>query len=161
MKYQIASYATVTIAALGLLGCIVQAEPRRPREVVVERPVYVTPPGPPVVVAPPPTVVVVPERGGPPPWVPANGYREKHAYQYYYREQVYYNIDNHSWCWLEGRNWRVGMELPRRIRLSADRVTVELDGLRPDVYHPQVITVYPPTYRVEVRPGPPGRGPVR
>lgn len=86
------------------------------------------------------------EKGGPPPWAPAHGYRRKQAYRYYYDREIYYNVDKGSWVWIEAGGWRVGRRLPDKIVLDprVDRFAiVELEGDRPEVYHAEVIKVYP------------------
>jgi len=78
----------------------------------------------------------------PPPWAPAHGYRAKQRYYYYPAAQVYYSPVQRGYFFLDAGTWRFGVSLPTGIVLG-NRVSVDLDGPQPYVYHPQVIQVYP------------------
>lgn len=67
-------------------------------------------------------------RHGPPPWAPAHGYRRKFTYAHYPSCNVYFDRERKLWFWIEGRDWKIGVELPSRIRIDeSEGVTIELD----------------------------------
>lgn len=93
--------------------------------------------------APPPSERVVVKQG-PPAHAPAHGHRRKYAYVYYPDVCVYYAPERKSWFWLEGENWRVGVQLPDefRVRLGTG-VSVTLDTQRPYEQHAVVAADHP------------------
>jgi len=71
-------------------------------------------------------------KGGPPAHAPAHGYRRKFQYRYYADQSVYHAIDRDVYFWIEGGDWRVGVELPPDIVLDASTaVTLELTSAEP------------------------------
>lgn len=65
--------------------------------------------------------------GGPPAHAPAHGYRKKFQYRYYADHRVYHAADRGLYFWLEGDDWRFGVELPSHIVLETSMgVVVEL-----------------------------------
>ena len=86
----------------------------------------------------------VSERRGPPPHAPAHGYRRKCRYYYYPSSEVYFELSQRRYFWIEGGTWRVGVRLPDYIVVSsADRVVVELDGDVPYREHVRVVKEHP------------------
>lgn len=86
-----------------------------------------------------------PGEPGPPPWAPAHGYRAKHRYRYYPSQEVYYDEDRGVYIYYGGGRWRVGVSLPRGIRLDAgEYVTLEMDTDKPYRYHDEVRRHHPP-----------------
>ena len=81
--------------------------------------------------------------GGPPPWAPAHGYRAKHRYRYYPRQQVYYNPDEKRYFWIDAGIWKAGIQLPRGINISGLGVTLEMDTSKPYEQHKSVRQNYP------------------
>lgn len=85
----------------------------------------------------------MPAQADPPSWAPAHGYRAKQAtvreykYVYYPAQQVYYAPATHSWFWLNGGNWQVGVNLPVQFRgyVSSGGVPVALHSSRPYTEH--------------------------
>lgn len=104
---------------------------------------------------PPPPEVVVVERIGPsapPPWTKPRAFHSTYNYYYYPETNVYYRADNHTWFYLDGRNWRSAAQLPGNIRVNFGRsVSLRLDTARPYTYHDRVVAYYPPTYFNRVR----------
>ena len=83
-------------------------------------------------------------RHGPPPHAPAHGYRRKFGYHYYPDQHVYYATDRGTYFWLEGENWKVGVELPSRIALNlGGHVSIELDTQTPYEQHDAVAKKHP------------------
>jgi hypothetical protein len=118
-------FGFAAIAMLGTSGCVVHRHRRAEERVVV---------------------VEEGKKGGPPPWAPAHGYRRKQAYRYYYDREIYYNVDKGSWVWIEADGWKVGRRLPEAVVINPriDKFAiVELEGDRPEVYHHEVVKVYP------------------
>jgi hypothetical protein len=98
---------------------------------------------------PPPQVVVVEPVGPsePPPWTKPRAFHTAYSYYYYPESNVYYRADNHTWFYLEGRNWHTAVQLPSYIRVNFGRsVPLRLDTSRPYNYHDRVVAYYPPTY---------------
>ncbi|MCH8822682.1 MAG: hypothetical protein IH984_04150 [Planctomycetes bacterium] len=82
--------------------------------------------------------------GGPPDHAPAHGFRKKHQYHYYPNEQVYYAPASGTYFWLEGSNWRFGVNLPGNISVNiGDRISIELDTDKPYQHHYEVSTKHP------------------
>jgi len=72
------------------------------------------------------------ETHGPPPWAPAHGYRRKFTYTHYPSNNVYFDRERKLWFWIEGRGWKVGVELPSRIRIEqSEGVKITLDADNP------------------------------
>ena len=83
-------------------------------------------------------------RGGPPPHAPAHGYRRKFGYDYYPDQNVYYARDRGTYFWLQGENWKVGVELPSHIALNlGGHVSIELDTQTPYEHHDAVAKKHP------------------
>lgn len=100
---------------------------------------------------PPPEVVVIEEAGpkGPPPWAPAHGFRRNRDYYYYPGANVYYRPEDRNWFYLEGDNWRVGVNLPTSIRVDFDRsVSLTMETDQPHQFHDKVKAYYPGDYFV-------------
>lgn len=86
----------------------------------------------------------------PPPWAPAHGYRAKHEYIYYPSHQIYYEPARSLWFWLDGGDWRFGVDLPVYYRqYTRGGVTVVLDAERPYERHDYVVEHYGGPRRVE------------
>jgi hypothetical protein len=103
---------------------------------------------------PPPEVVVVEQVGppGPPPWAKSHWYRRTHAYYYYPGSDVYYRPADRVWFYLDGGSWRIGAELPTRVRVDfGHAVPLTLESDRPYVYHEKVVAYYPANYFAKVR----------
>ncbi len=101
---------------------------------------------------PPPEVVIIEESGpsGPPPWAPAHGYRRNHDYYYYPGADVYFRPADRTWFYLDGGNWRFGINLPTTIRVDFDRsVSLTMESDRPYEFHEKVRTYYPGDYFVK------------
>ncbi len=63
--------------------------------------------------------VMKPGKGkGPPDHAPAWGYRRKYNYFYYPQANVYYNIDTKRYFWIDGGDWRFGIEIPSGVILD-------------------------------------------
>ena len=83
-------------------------------------------------------------RGGPPPHAPAHGYRRKFGYDYYPDQHVYYARDRGTYFWLQGENWKMGVELPSRIALNlGGHVSIELGTKTPYEQHDAVAKKHP------------------
>ncbi len=83
-------------------------------------------------------------RNGPPSHAPAHGYRRKFGYHYYPDQHVYYAPDRRTYFWLQGENWKVGVELPSHIALNlGDHVSIELETDKPYQYHDSVVRKHP------------------
>jgi hypothetical protein len=84
-------------------------------------------------------------KNGPPAHAPAHGYRAKHQYRYYPSCSVYFDIGRAVYFYLEGDNWRVGVELPNHLRVRLGRsVVIEMDTDRPYIEHRYHKQKYPP-----------------
>jgi len=84
---------------------------------------------------------------GPPSWAPAHGYRQKHAYHYYYDHEVYYHVARREYSWLDGGRWHVGVRLPAHLHInigSGHYVAVNAEGDRPQAFHHTIKAQYPP-----------------
>jgi len=55
---------------------------------------------------------------GPPSHAPAWGYRRKYNYNYYPQTNVYYNVETKRYFWVDGGNWRFGIEIPSGVILD-------------------------------------------
>ena len=76
-----------------------------------------------------PTAPTQAQTHGPPAHAPAHGWRRKHAYVHYPSCNVYYDRERRLYFWLEGRDWKVGVELPGSFRIDVRAaVTIELDS---------------------------------
>lgn len=112
---------------------------------------------------PPPEVVVIDNSPppGPPPWASAYGFRRNREYYYYPAADVYYRPADHMWFYLDGRTWRVDVNLPTSIRIEFDHcVPVTLRTDRPYDYAEKIRAYYPRDYfvtrvRLKERPGRP------
>ena len=81
----------------------------------------------------------------PPPWAPAHGYRAKHHYYYYPETHVYFDVGRSLYFYYHDGGWRTSVSLPAGMLISVgDRVTLDMDGDRPYVYHSEVVKRYPP-----------------
>jgi hypothetical protein len=49
---------------------------------------------------------------GPPPWAPAHGYRAKTRHIYFPQYNMYYDMNRHSYLYLDGGHWSVSATLP-------------------------------------------------
>jgi hypothetical protein len=104
-----------------------------------------------VVAPPPPEVIVIEDAGppGPPPWAPAHGFRRNRGYYYYPGTHVYYRPADRMWFYLDGRDWRVGVNLPTHVHVDFDRaVSLTMETDRPYDFHDKVRTHYPADYFV-------------
>jgi hypothetical protein len=100
---------------------------------------------------PPPEVVIVEDSRppGPPPWAPAHGFRRNHDYYYYPAADVYYRPADRTWFYLDGGDWRFGVNLPSSIHVDFDRsVSLSMETDRPFQFHEKVRTYYPRDYFV-------------
>lgn len=102
--------------------------------------------------------VGMPAQADPPPWAPAHGHRAKqkereYRYVYYPAQQVYYAPEKNVWFWMNDGNWSVGVNLPSRIRVSANvgGVPVVLGADRPYVQHVYVEERYGRPWREKHR----------
>jgi hypothetical protein len=85
-----------------------------------------------------------PAKGGPPPHAKAHGYRAKHKYHYYPREEVYFDPGRGMYFFLDGRNWRMSASLPGSLQINLSRyVTIEMEHERPYVEYEQHKVKYP------------------
>lgn len=101
--------------------------------------------------APPPPpevqVIVEPAQKGPPPWAPAHGFRRNRGYYFYPGANVYYRPADRTWFYLEGREWRVGVNLPTSLRIDFTKsVPLEMETDRPFEFHASVAERYPGDY---------------
>ncbi|MBI4236882.1 MAG: hypothetical protein HY696_00515 [Deltaproteobacteria bacterium] len=81
----------------------------------------------------------------PPPHAPAHGWRAKNRYVYYPQSQVYFSPDRRLYFWMEGHDWRVGVQLPPRIVIDSQRsISLELEATRPYLEHPDTLRRHPP-----------------
>jgi hypothetical protein len=102
-----------------------------------------------VVAPPPPEIIVIEDAGppGPPPWAPAHGFRRNRGYYYYPGTHVYYRPSDRMWFYLDGRDWRIGVNLPGHIHVDFDRaVSLTMETDRPYDFHDKVRTYYPADY---------------
>jgi hypothetical protein len=100
---------------------------------------------------PPPEVIIVEDSRppGPPPWAPAHGFRRNHDYYYYPGADVYYRPADRTWFYLDGGDWRFGVNLPTNIHVDFDRsVSLSMETDRPYQFHEKVRTYYPRDYFV-------------
>lgn len=100
---------------------------------------------------PPPEVVIVEDTRppGPPPWAPAHGFRRNHDYYYYPAADVYYRPADRTWFYLDGGNWRFGVNLPASVHVDFDHsVSLTMETERPYEFHDKVRTYYPRDYFV-------------
>jgi hypothetical protein len=100
---------------------------------------------------PPPEVIIVEDNRppGPPPWAPAHGFRRNQDYYYYPAADVYYRPADRMWFYMDGGDWRVGVNLPASIRVDFDRsVSLTMETERPFEFHEKVRTYYPRDYFV-------------
>ena len=103
---------------------------------------------------PPPEVVVVEPAGppGPPPWAPGHLFRRDRAYYYYPECNVYYRPADRMWFYLEGSNWRAGVNLPAFVSIDfGHSVSLTMETDRPYLYHQQVASWFPPGYFAKVK----------
>jgi hypothetical protein len=69
---------------------------------------------------------------GPPSHAPAYGHDRKFTYVHYPSCNVYFDRERRLWFWSEGRDWRMGAELPPRFRVNEhEAVKVELENEKP------------------------------
>lgn len=69
---------------------------------------------------------------GPPPHAPAYGHERKFTYVHYPSCNVYFDRERRLWFWSEGRDWRMGAELPPRFHVNEhEAVKVELENEKP------------------------------
>jgi hypothetical protein len=81
---------------------------------------------------------------GPPAHAPAHGYRAKHKYRYYPREQVYFDPGRQIFFYLEGPNWRMGASLPGPLQVNLTHfVHIEMEHERPYLEFEKHKTKYP------------------
>jgi len=79
----------------------------------------------------------------PPPWAPAHGYRAKHSYIYYPVHEIYYEPAQDLWFWLDGGDWRFGLNLPVYYQqYTRGGITIDMDADRPYTYHTHVVQRY-------------------
>lgn len=92
-------------------------------------------------------------QGKPPAHAPAKGLRRKTAYFYYPSCEVYYCPSRSVYYWIETDKWIVGVELPERFRLDADKaVPLRLLTDKPHDLHEQVRRKHgPKTSRMSTR----------
>lgn len=103
---------------------------------------------------PPPQVVVIEQIGppGPPPWAPGHWYRRNRAYYYYPGCNVYYRPADRMWFYLEGSNWRAGVQLPSSISIDfGHSVSLTMETDRPYIHHERVVAYYPAGYFTKVK----------
>jgi hypothetical protein len=92
--------------------------------------------------SPPPSGKKV-EKHGPPDHAKAYGRRAKHDYRYYPDAQVYFDIDRKVYFYLDGRGWKMSVNLPHKIKL-AGHVTIEMDTDKPYKDFKRHKAKYPP-----------------
>jgi hypothetical protein len=103
---------------------------------------------------PPPEVVIVEDVGppSPPPWAKSRWYRRSYAYYYYPGYDVYFRPSDRMWFYLDGGDWRFGVNLPDTIHVDFGRsVSLSLESDRPYTFHRDVVAYYPPTYWSKVK----------
>lgn len=118
-----------------------------------------------VIAPPPPEVIIIENTGpsGPPPWAPAHGFRRNRDYYYYPGTNVYYRPADRTWFYLEGQNWRFGVNLPDAVRVDfGHSVAVVMETDRPYEFHEHIRRYYPTDYfvtkvRVKEKGGKPGK----
>jgi hypothetical protein len=89
-----------------------------------------------------PRVVAAPS--GPPAHAPAHGYRAKHHYRYYPREQVYFDPGRKVFFYLDGPNWRMAASLPRPQQVNLTYfVLIETNHEKPYLEFDKHKTKYP------------------
>jgi hypothetical protein len=70
--------------------------------------------------------------GGPPAHAPAHGYRAKYNYNYYPKENVYFDTSRKLYFYMDGDNWRASVSLPLDLKVRlGDHVNIELDFDKP------------------------------
>jgi len=70
------------------------------------------------------------------------------TFSYYPDWQVYNNLENMQWFWIEGGQWKIGTYPPNWIHLGKARIIhVSLDATAPFSQHSIVLGQYPPDYR--------------
>jgi hypothetical protein len=83
------------------------------------------------------------EKHAPPDHAKAYGRRAKHDYRYYPDAQVYFDIDRKVYFYLDGRGWKMSVNLPHKIKL-AGHVTIEMDTDKPYKDFKRHKAKYPP-----------------
>lgn len=71
------------------------------------------------------------KKGGPPPWAPAHGYRRK--FLYYPGSGIYYDAQKKQYFWVDAGVVKVGVRLPKGIKVGEEGVSVELPREMPDL----------------------------
>ncbi len=92
--------------------------------------------------SPPPSGKKV-EKHGPPDHAKAYGRRAKHDYRYYPDAQVYFDIHRKVYFYIDGRGWKMSVNLPYKIKL-AGHVTIEMDTDKPYKDFKRHKAKYPP-----------------
>ena len=70
------------------------------------------------------------EKHEPPDHAKAYGRRAKYDYRYYPDAQVYFDIHRKVYFYIDGRGWKMSVNLPYKIKL-AGHVTIEMDTDKP------------------------------
>ena len=83
------------------------------------------------------------EKHAPPDHAKAYGRRAKYDYRYYPDAQVYFDIDRKVYFYLDGRGWKMSINLPHKIKL-AGHVTIEMDTDKPYKEFKKHKSKYPP-----------------
>lgn len=107
-------------------------------------------------VAPPPPplieIVDAPQPKGPPPWAPAHGLRRNRDYYFYPACHVYYRPADRMWFFLDGGDWKAGVQLPTSLQIDFShsvKLTMETD--QPYAHHKDVVVLYPRDYFAKVK----------
>jgi len=82
----------------------------------------------------------------PPAHAKAHGRRAKHVYHYYPDVQVYFDIHQKVYFYLQEQGWRMSGSLPPRIKL-AGHVTIEMDTDKPYKKFKYHKVKYPPRHK--------------
>jgi hypothetical protein len=83
------------------------------------------------------------EKHGPPDHAKAYGRRAKYDYHYYPDAQVYFDTNRRVYFYLDGRGWKMSVNLPHKIKL-AGYVTIEMDTDKPYKDFKRHKAKYPP-----------------
>jgi hypothetical protein len=83
---------------------------------------------------------------GPPAWAPAHGYRAKTRQVYFPEHNIYFDVKQGVYIFIEGNAWKVAAELPLsfgNIDLKGSvKVELDLNTNTPQVYNAEHISKY-------------------
>jgi hypothetical protein len=83
------------------------------------------------------------KKHAPPGHAKAYGRRTKYDYRYYPDAQVYFDIHRKVYFYIDGRGWKMSVNLPHKIKL-AGHVTIEMDTDKPHKDFKRHKAKYPP-----------------